>query len=144
MSIKLEFKGFDNLLKDIEAAGGSINQACDSAIRQSAQTMQSELKAQMKSAGVPGDLINAMPAPEVKVEGNSYTASVGYKKGTYNPDNLSDGYKVVFLNYGTPNRKLHGKITARGFVQKAKKKAKPKLKKEQEQALNKILARLQK
>lgn len=144
MSIKLKFEGFEELLKDIEAAEGSMNAAAESALRQGAQILQSELKSEMASANVPKDLISAMPNFEVENLGNTHVAMVGYKKGAYNPDNPSDGYKVVFLNYGTPNRTKHGKVTARGFIQKAKQKARPKIKKAQRQALEKILARLKK
>lgn len=144
MSIKLKLEGFEDLLKEIEAAEGSIKGACESAIKQSAQTMQSELKSEMKKANVPNDLINAMPQFEVKSDGNRVTARVGYKKGTYNPKNLSDGYKIVFLNYGTPHRSKHGKVVARGFIQKAKKNAKRKIKNQQKEALEKILKRLKK
>lgn len=154
MSIKIKINGFEDLIKNIEAAGGSANKACESAIRQSAQIMQSELKSQMQSSGVPSELVNAMSPPEVESNGNRVTAKVGYEKGAYNPDDPSDGYKVVFLNYGTPHRTKHGKIhegsTTKagtlklGFIQRAKKKAKPKIKKAQEEALKKILARLKK
>lgn len=140
----LKLEGFDELLVQIEKAGGSIDRAADSCLRQSAQIMQTELKAQMQAAGVDGDLINAMPQPTVEVDGNRYRAEVGYKKGSYDPNNLSDGYKVVFLNYGTPRRTKHGKITARGFIQKAKTKARPKIKKAQQETLGKILGRVSK
>lgn len=144
MSIKLKLEGFEELLKDIEKAGGEINKAVESTMRQSAATMQTELKAQMQNAGVDGHLIGAMPPFTVETEGNRTTARVGYKKGAYNPDNPSDGYKVVFLNYGTPNRSKHGKVVARGFVKKAKTKAGRTIKKQQEQTLKKILSRLEK
>lgn len=144
MSIKLNIEGFEDILKDIEAAGGSIDKACDSALRQSAQIMQDTLKAEMRAANVPNDLIASMPQSEVYSKANRFSAEVGYTKGPYDPKNPSDGYKVVFLNYGTPNRKKHGKVTARGFIQKAKKKASPKIKKAQKEALNKILERLKK
>lgn len=155
MSITLKFQGFEDLVKEIEKANGSINQACESAIKQSAQIMQSELKAQMADANVPNELISAMPSPEIETSGNRITARVGYKKGAYNPNNLSTGYKVLFLNYGTPNRKIHGKIhegsntkaggtLKLGFIQRAKKKARPQIKKSQEQVFKKILARLKK
>ena len=142
MSIKLQLEGFEDLLKNIEEAGRSIPSACESALKQSAQIMQSELKAEMIASGVPNDLVSSMPKFETETEGNRVTAKVGYKKGKYDPDNLSDGYKVVFLNYGTPNRKKHGQIAAKGFIQRAKKKARPKIKKGQKEALEKILARL--
>lgn len=155
MSIKLKLDGFEDLLKNIEAAGGSIQKATESAVRQSAQIMQSELKAEMQASNVGSDLINAMPNFDIETEGNRITASVGYKKGAYNPDDLSDGYKVVMLNYGTPHRKKHGKIKEGshmaaggslklGFIQRAKENANKKIKKEQKAALNKILERLTK
>lgn len=155
MSIKLQIKGFEDLLNNIEAAGGSMTSACESALKGSADIMQKELKAEMQSSNVPADLINAMPNFEVSTSGNRTTARVGYKKGTYNPNNLSDGYKVVFLNYGTPRRSQHGRIqegsnmaaggTLRlGFIQRAKDNARPKIRKMQKQALTKILERLKK
>lgn len=140
----LQLKGFDDLLEQIQKAGGSIDRAADSCLRQSSQTMQSELKAQMQAAGVDSDLINSMPPPEITVDGNRYSAAVGYKKGDYDPSNLSDGYKVVFLNYGTPRRTMHGKVAARGFIQAAKKKAAPQIKKQQQETLEKILGRVNK
>lgn len=138
----LQLKGFEELFEQIKKAGGTIDAAADSCLRQSAQIMQAELKAQMQSAGVDSGLINAMPPPKIEVNGNRYSAEVGYKKGDYDPANPSDGYKVVFLNYGTPHRTKHGKVAARGFIQKAKKNASPKIKKAQQQTLEKILGRL--
>ena len=140
----LQLKGFDDLLEQIQKAGGSIDRTADSCLRQSAQIMQTELKAQMQAAGVDSDLINAMPPPQITVEGNIYRAAVGYKKGNYDPNNPSDGYKVVFLNYGTPRRTMHGKVAARGFIQASKKKARPRIKKEQRATLEKILGRVNK
>lgn len=138
----LQLKGFDDLLEQIQKAGGSIDQAANSCLRQSAQIMQEELKAQMQASGVDAGLINAMPPPTITVKGNNYRAEVGYKKGSFDPRDPSDGYKVVFLNYGTPRRRLHGKIAARGFIQAAKKKAAPRIKRAQKETLEKILGRV--
>lgn len=143
MSIKLQLDGFDELLKKIEKAGGSIDAAAETCIKKSANIMEAELKTQMSKADVDSGLINQMPAPTIEKEGNRITARVGYKKGAYNPNNISDGYKIVFLNYGTPKRKKHGKIKARGFIAKAKNKARPQIKKQQEETLNEILGGLQ-
>ena len=140
----LQLKGFDDLLEQIQKAGGSIEQAAESCLRQSAQIMQAELKTQMQAAGVDSDLINSMPPPQITVDGNKYSAAVGYKKGNFDPQDPSDGYKVVFLNYGTPRRTKHGKVAARGFIQAAKKKARPQIKKQQQATLEKILGRLNK
>lgn len=140
----LQLKGFDELLEKIQNAGGSIDAAADSCLRQSAQIMQAELKAQMQAAGVDSGLINAMPPPQITVDGNRYSAAVGYKKGNFDPRNPSDGYKVVFLNYGTPRRTMHGKVAARGFIEKAKKKARPQIKRAQQETLEKILGMVSK
>lgn len=140
--IKVKFSGFEELLDKIQKAGGTIERATESCVKESAQIMQAELKSAMQSANVDSGLINRMPPPEIEIEGNRYTARVGYKKGSYDAANLTDGYKVVFLNYGTPRRSEHGKVEARGFIQKAKKKATPKIKKAQATTLEKILGRL--
>lgn len=140
----LQLKGFDDLLEQIQKAGGSVDRAAESCLRQSAQIMESELKSQMQAAGVDGDLINAMPPPTITAKDNRYSAAVGYKKGNYDPSDPSDGYKVVFLNYGTPRRTKHGKVAARGFITAAKKKARPQIKKAQRATLEKILGRVSK
>lgn len=139
MSIKLQLDGFDDLLSKIEKAGGSIDTAAETCLKNSAAIMEAELKAQMNKADVESALINKMPAPTIEKDGNRITARVGYKKGAYNPRNISDGYKIVFLNFGTPHRTKHGKIEARGFIAKAKKKARAPIKKQQEKTLNEIL-----
>ena len=139
--ITLKLDGFEKMLKDIEAAGGSINKSVDSAMKQSAQIVQDELKKQMKCASpkaVDSGLISRMPSPSIEWDGNECRAEVGYKKDSYNPKNISDGYKAVFINYGTP------RIAPREFIKKAKGKSKTPVKKAQEQAFKKILERLQK
>ena len=140
----LRLKGFEELFEQIQKANGSVDRAAESCLRQSATIMQAELKKQMQASGVDSHLVSSMPPPEITKDGNRYSAAVGYKKGNYDPSNLSDGYKVVFLNYGTPRRKKHGKIVGRGFIQNAKDKARPKIKKAQKETLDKILGRASK
>ena len=140
-TISLQLNGFDELLKDIESAGGSINKAVDTCMRKSASIQHEQLKAEMSKRKIDQDLINRMPEPSIEWDGNQCRAEVGYKKGKYNPRKLSDGYKAMFLNYGTPHRKL-SQIKARGFIKAAKKKATPLIKKQQEETLNEILGGL--
>ena len=142
--IKIKLEGFDDILAKIQKAGGTIDKAAKTCIEKSADIMQAELKEQMQNVNVSARLINAMPPPKITAQGNRYTANVGYEKGDYDPRNPSDGYKVVFLNYGTPKRTKHGKVKARGFIQSAKKNARPKIKKQQEETLNDILKELKK
>lgn len=144
MAIKIKLEGFDELLAKIEKSGGTIDSAAKQCLKKSADIMHDELKTQMQAANVDSGLINRMPPPEIESEGNRHTARVGYKKGTYDENNPSDGYKVVFANYGTPRRSKHGQQPAKGFIQKAKKKANPKIKKVQQTTLDKILGDLNK
>lgn len=137
-NIKLNIEGFDELLKKIEDAGGSIKETVDECMRTSAQIQQDELKEKMKKKQVSSGLIERMPAPEIKWIGNACIARVGYKKGNYDPHNLSDGYKAVFINYGTP------RISPRKFIDAAQKSAKRKIKKEQAETLQKIIGRVAK
>ncbi len=139
MSIKLKLDGFDELFSQIEKAGGTIDSAAQKCLKKSADIMHDELKQQMQAAGVDNGLINRMPPPEIETTANRFTARVGYKKGDYDENNPSDGYKVVFLNYGTPRRSKHGQQPAKGFIQKAKKKANTKIKKQQKETLDEIL-----
>ena len=144
MPITLKLTGFEEMLTAIEKAGGSIDKAANQCMQKSAKLMDEELKAQMRSANVKSDLINRMPSPEVEKDGNRYTARVGFVKGEYNPTKPSDAYKAIFLNYGTPRRTKHGQGKARHFIEKAKKKAKPKIKNSQQQTLEEILGGLKK
>ena len=144
MSIKLKITGFDDLMKDIEKAGGDIERITRNCLNTSAKIMESELKQQMRSANVKKRLIDSMPRYTIESDYGKITAYVGYKKGEYNPKNPSDAYKVIFLNYGTPHRTKHGKVTARGFIRKAQMKAKKRIKKQQEQCFNDILKGLKK
>lgn len=145
MSIRLKLDGFNELLKEIEKAQGNVQKATEKCMKQSAELMQAELKSEMQKSNVSGSLIGRMPNYKVENDYGKITATVGYEKGEYNSKNPSDAYKVIFINYGTPNRKKHGKIPGKhskiklGFIQRAKKKAKPKIKKQQEQTLQEIL-----
>lgn len=139
MSIKLKLDGFDKLMKEIEKASGNVDSATKKCMQKGAEILQDEMKSKMQNAGVDSGLISRMPSAEVESDFGRFTARVGYKKGAYNPKNPSDGYKAVFLNYGTPNRKKHGKVKARGFIGKAKSAARRKIQKEMENTRDEIL-----
>lgn len=142
MSIKLKLDGFDGLLEQIQKAGGTVDATAKECVQEAAQIMHRELKSQMQASGVDSGIISRMPPPEIEADGNRYAARVGYKKGAYDEKNPSDGYKVVFANYGTPHRSKHGKQPAKGFIQRAKNKARPQIKKAQKETLEKIMERL--
>ena len=139
MSIKLKLDGFDELIKQVEKASGNVDSATKKCVEKGATILQDEMKSKMQSAGVDSGLISRMPSAEVETDFGRFTARVGYKKGEYNPKNPSDGYKAVFLNYGTPHRKKHGQVEARKFISKSKSAARRKIKTEQEKTLKEIL-----
>ena len=134
----ISLEGFTDLLKEIEKAGGKAQDAVIKCAKDGAEIMQKELKNQMQGH-TSSRLIKDMPSPDVKFEGGAVHAHVGYKVGDYNPKNLTDGFKFIFINYGTPRIK-----PAREFIKKAKRKATPKIKKMQEQTFNEILEGLKK
>lgn len=134
----LKLQGFDYLLDEIQRAGGNINNAVDKAVKAGAAELEAELRAQCAAADVPDSITNEIRTKHTR-SGNLYKCQVGWEMGEYTPDNLTAGYKALFLNYGTPHRTKHGKIKARGFITAAKKKARRKVKLAQAQALDEII-----
>lgn len=148
--IKLNLKGFEKMLEDIQAAGKDVDRAAADAIRESAKVVETELRAETSASGVPADITSEIKS-QTSSSGDRYTANVGWQLGTYNPQNPSAGYKAIFLNYGTVRRttragKNRGAITKRTqsgqFIYSAKKKAQPKVRKIQREILKKALGDL--
>lgn len=153
---------FEPLLERIKEAGGDMEEATWTAARKGAKAMFDELKAECAASGVPSSVSDAITFQAERDDaGNRFACSVGWRMPPYNPRELTAGYKAVFLNYGTPHRYAktgvhvnvggrwitlgddRGSITGRGFIGRAKKKARPKIKKAQEEALQEILRGLE-
>lgn len=137
MSIKLTFKGFDEYMERIEKAGGDVAAVTEKAMREAAKVQQDELTSQMRKAGVSSHLVSEMPEPRIVWSGNRISVKVGYPVGSYDPKNLTDGFKAIFLNYGTP------RVAPRNFIAPAKKAAAPQIKKAIKAALEEILKELE-
>ena len=157
--------GFQNLLEKIKDAQGDIEAATWDAARKGAKEMYDELKSEAEASGVPSNL-TAWPTLSMQAErdesGNRFGCRVGWQVGEYDPNDPSAAHKVIFMNYGTPRRSVkskayqhlklggkwttvsdnRGRVEGRGFIGRAKKKARPKIKKAQEEALKKILEEL--
>ena len=129
----LDLSGFDTILKKIEDAGGSIDKSVDACMNKAGEILYKEQKSAMKVKKVADSLINRMEKPVLTKDFNFSKIVVGYEKGVYNPQKLTDGYKAIFINYGTP------KISPRKFVELAKKKAKPQVNKAAQETFNEIL-----
>lgn len=151
MSFKVKLQGFEELLENIDLADKDLERVCNSAMTQAAYTMHNELKSQMSKSGVPADLVGRMPAPKVYTKGNNTIALVGYETHARRNKSgeLYDNEKVAILNYGTGKRFTksganRGEITQYGFIQRAKRNANRRIKKQQSEVLAKCLERLKK
>ena len=141
---------FNSLLEKIKEAEGDIEAATWEAARKGAKVMYDELQAQCSASGVPASVSNAITfQAERDNSGNRFACKVGWRVPDYDPKNPSPAHKAIFLNYGTPHRQTEsgadrGYMDGKGFIGRAKKKARPKIKKAQEDALTEILEGLPK
>lgn len=148
--IKINLKGFEKMLADIQAAGRDVDAAAAQAITESARVVDAELRTEAAESNVPDDITQQITA-KTEQSADRYSASVGWKLDTYNPQNPSAGYKAIFLNYGTVRRRTRlgynrGAIPKRAvnqqFIYRAKQRAAPKVRKIQREVLRKILGDL--
>lgn len=136
--IKLEFKGFDDMIEKIRKAERDVKPIVNDCMKNAAEIQWVELGQAMLDTGVDSGLVDRMPEPKVEWQGDRCKVFVGYPVGTYDPNNLSDAYKVIFHNYGTP--KYKGKF----FIATAKKTAAPQIRKETKKALKQIIKEIEK
>ena len=166
MSITLKLDGFDQLYKALEKAGKNADAEAVKCAQKCADIFDAELRNQIiKTANVKSEytyndgdnavtvkndrestqmnLAHRMPKPRIKNSFGFVRAEVGFEKGNYDPSNISDGYKAIFLNYGTPKRKAHGQLEPRNFRKKAERVAKPKMQKVVEDTKTELLKELE-
>lgn len=144
--IKLVLTGFDDLLAEIEQAGGEIKPAVDTALSESINLIDSDIRTGAEARNISTD---RLITPVVKWEGNIATAEAGFKLGNYDPEEPNSAYLALFKEYGTKARKTRaganrGEITPDPFIRPAKEKNAAKIKRTQKQALEKILGDLKK
>lgn len=160
--IRLNLKGFSKMLEEIQQAGGNVESATEQALRNCAKVVEDELQKSCNQNNVPESISSAIRT-ETEWSGNRCFATVGWELGSYNPQNISTGYKAVFLNYGTPTRtvskdgihlmlggewvtegKNRGAIAPRNFIQTAKEASTKQVKQIQRDTLDEILKGLAK
>ena len=148
--IKINIKGFEKMLADIQAAGRDVDAAAAQAINESARVVDAELRTEAAESNVPDDITQQITT-HTEQGADRYSAEVGWKLDTYNPQNPSAGYKAIFLNYGTVRRHTRlghnrGAIPKRAvnqqFIYRAKQRAAPKIRKIQNEILKKALGDL--
>lgn len=145
--VHIDLKGFEKQLADLQKMGENVDKAASKAIKDSARIVESELRAEATASGVPASVTEEI---EAKVTGKDdrYTAEIGWELGSYSSKNPSVGYIAMFLNYGavrggTENRKTRrgqnrGKLQARQFIERAKKAAKPKIKRQMKKIIEEV------
>ena len=131
-SLKLD--GFKEILEKLVESGKIADKEADNISKKGGEIIRDELASAMNKADVSFDLIRRLPANQYSHIGDVYTARAGYIPTDYDPDNLSDFFKALFINVGTPNRQPT-QIEGRDFIGAAKKAAKPRLKNIEEELL---------
>lgn len=140
--IDLDLSGFSEILKEIEKAEKTLDRAAEECLNKVIDLSEDALQRETMKVTDSPHLVKAIVKTPAKWPKSGYgdvvTGGVGWKKGSYDPKNPSEGYKAVFLNYGTPRRK-RSQIKGRLFIQKAKKVISQKTGSIYEQTLNDIL-----
>lgn len=147
--VKLVLKGFDDLLEQIQRAGGKVEPATERALLQSANVLDQAIR---NGAVARNISTSAMVKPVVTWKGNRASTEVGFELGEYNSANPSDGYLALFKEYGAPSKKGTNRKTKSGynrgaeapdpFIRPAVSANKKTVQKAQENALNQILREL--
>ena len=145
--IHIDLKGFEKQLAELNKKSEEIDKIASKAIKDSAKIVEAELKAEAVASAVPDSIINEMHT-KVSNKDDRYTADIGWELGSYSSKNPSVGYIAMFLNYGAvrggaENRKTRrgqnrGKLQARQFIERAKKAAKPKIKRQMKKIIEEV------
>lgn len=127
----IKLTGVQELIASLEKIEGDLDKSAEKVVDRAGDILREELVSAMKNADKTGGmkgLISRMPPNQKTGSGNRYTVRVGYIPTEYDPKNLSDYFKAMFLNFGTPHRDdKYGQVKEREFVKKAKKAAKKRL-----------------
>lgn len=102
--ITLNVDGFDELLAAVKRAQGNVEKAADECVKRSARVLEGNLKSEAEASGADASEVKT----DIKHDALKLRAEVGWKLGTYDSDNPSQGYRAMFVEYGT------GKFSDRG------------------------------
>lgn len=150
--IQINLKGFEKMLEQLKEAERGVDKATAAAIEESAKIVETELLSAAADRNVPSDITSKIRI-HTSNEGDRYKAEVGWDMGNYDPKNPSAGYKAIFLNYGTVRRRtakgynrgeIPKKASDQQFIHAAKKAARPKVRKAQQEIIKKALGDLEK
>lgn len=96
----IEIQGVSDLLKQIEAAGGKVDEAVQKAANETLKIVGEDMQAFMSKHKQTGDTYESFEQPPATIRNGKVESMVGYniKKG---------GLPAIFLDVGTPKIKPH-------------------------------------
>lgn len=96
----IEMYGASELLKNIEEAGGKVDEAVAKAVDKSLEIVGADMQRFMAQHKLTGETMGSFTVTDVKIENGVVTALVGY-------DAKNGGLPAIFLDVGTPKMKPH-------------------------------------
>lgn len=119
--IGLKFKGFEEMIADLEALNGDVKQAVEGSLRVAHDTVTPKLLADMRKHKRTGNTAQAIvKKSKVKWDGTTATIKVGFQ--------LPEGLPSVFLMYGTPrvqkDQQLYNDVYGSAAIREIAKKQK--------------------
>ena len=121
-AVKFTITGLEEYLKNIEAAGNSVDAAVMEALEESAKPIYEDIEAWAKKHKLTGATLEGIVMSEVKRDGNYFYVEVGIDS-----DKNYGAWHAVFVEYGTP------KMRADPGIRRAYSSNKSKVKKLQQQ-----------
>lgn len=151
--MRLQIKGFDEMLERVQRASGDIDAAARQCMEKSVSVLESNLKKEAEASGAPTSTVSH----SVTSSGNRISGETGWKLGDYDAANPSEGYLAMFREFGTGKHSARGKgkdrETAAGynrgsteprpFMAKARKKSAKPIRAIQEETLHNIVKELE-
>ncbi len=152
--MRLQLKGFDEMLGEIKRAGGDIDKAAQVCMEKSVQVLESNLIKAAEASGAETSTV----FHKVTSEGNRVAAETGWELGAYDSANPSEGYRAMFVEFGTGKHSERGKgkdretqagynrgsTAPRPFLDKARKKSVKAIRAVQQETLQDIVKELEK
>lgn len=151
--IKLKLKGFDDMLDAVKRAGGDIDNAARVCMEKSVSVLEEYLIDEAQESGAETTEI----FHQVQSSGNRVSAETGWHLGNYDSNNPSEGFRAMFIEFGTGKHSARSKgkdrQTAAGynrgstephpFMEQARKRAVKPVRTIQQETLQSIVKELE-
>ena len=114
-TLKLE-SGFEDLITKLAKKGKDVDGIVRKVLKESADITQKEINEEAKKHNFTGLMAMTEINPTIEeVKNRAYRVKVGFDMDI----NEKGALHAIFLNYGTPKRKVHGKVPSTRFFTKA-------------------------